>query len=535
MTRSPRGSKSTHSRPEAVPGYVFDQARADRVMQFIETFCVMSKGRQWAGKPMELMDWQKRDIIEPLFGWVDDQGHRRYRTAAIFTPKKQGKSTLLAALALYFLVADNEPGCEVWGCATDRQSAGIIYREAAAMVRSSPALSAAIEIIDSRNTLVHRASNSRYSVLSSDAPRAEGVNAHAVLADEIHAMRDRRLLDALRYAGSARTQPMLIGISTAGYERGKSVAWEWWQDAERVMAAPASNPTFFGRIYAAPEQDDVARYFEPKLWRVANPSLGITVSEKSFKADAEEARTNPSKTSAWLRYRMNVWQSADTRFFTPEAWAACGSAPLEPLEGRECYAGMDLASTRDMTSVVFCFPDGQGGYDFDPYFFIPKDTAAERAAKDRVPYLEWIRDGYVIATDGNRCDYGVVEQFIEEYAQRHRLVKLAGDRWNAASTFTRLQQAGIAVEGYSQSLGSMSAPMKLLDTLVAAKKIRHGDHPVLSWCASNVAVRSDPNGNIAPCKVRSTEKIDGVVAAVMALGLASTAAIPETSWEIVEL
>lgn len=423
----------------------------------------------------------------------------------------------------------------MWGCATDRQSAGIIYREAAAMVRSSPALSQAIEIIDSRNTLVHRASNSRYSVLSSDAPRAEGVNAHAVLADEIHAMRDRRLLDALRYAGSARTQPMLIGISTAGYERGKSVAWEWWQDAERVTADPASNPTFFGKIYAAPEQPNVSDYFTPKLWKIANPSLGVTVSEKSFAADAMEARTNPAKTSAWLRYRMNVWQSADTRYFTPESWASCGGDPVEPLEGRECYAGMDLASTRDLTSVVFCFPDGQGGYDLDPYFFIPRDTAAERSQKDRVPYLEWIRDGLIIATDGNRCDYGVVEQFVIEYAERHRLVKLAGDRWNAASTFTKLQQAGIAVEGFSQAIGSMSAPTKLLDTLIAAKKIRHRNHPVLSWCASNVAVRTDPNGNIAPCKVRSTERIDGVVAAIMSLGLASTAATPESSWEIVEL
>jgi phage terminase large subunit-like protein len=535
MTRSRRGSKSTPSRPEAVKGYTFDQARADRVVDFIQTFCVMSKGRQWAGRPMELMDWQKADIIAPLFGWVDDKGHRRYRTAAIFTPKKNGKSTLLAALALYFLVADGEPGCEVWGCATDRQSAGIIYREAAAMVRASPVLSNAIEVVDSRNTLLHKASGSRYSVLSSDAPRAEGINAHAVLADEIHAMRDRKLLDALRYAGSARTQPMLIGISTAGYERGKSVAWEWWQDAEKVTADPASLPTFFGKIYAAPEQASVESYFTPAMWKAANPSLGITIPEKTFAADAEEARTNPAKTSAWLRYRMNVWQSADTRFFTPAAWAACGDEPREPLEGRECYGGLDLACTRDMTSVVFCFPDGSGGYDFDPYFFIPQDTAAERAAKDRVPYLEWIRDGLVIATDGNRCDYGVVEKFILDYAERHHLVKLGCDRWNAASTITRLKDGGIQVEGFSQAVGSMSAPTKLLDTLLAAKKIRHRNHPVLSWCASNVAVRTDPNGNIAPCKVRSTEKIDGIVAAIMALGLASTAAIPETSWEIVEL
>lgn len=528
-------ARAIPKRPEAVKGYSFNAARAQRVIDFIETFCIMSKGQNWAGRPMKLMDWQKRDIIEPLFGWEDDEGHRRYRTAAIFTPKKQGKSTLLAALALYFLVADNEPGCEVYGCATDRASAGIIYREAAAMVRASPTLSRAIEIIDSRNTLRHIASNSRYSVLSSDAPRAEGVNAHAVLADEIHAMRDRTLLDALRYAGSARTQPMLIGISTAGYERGKSVAWEWWQDAEKVMANPASLPNFFGRIYAAPEQDDVAKYFDPELWKIANPSLGVTVSMKSFAADAEQARTQATKTSAWLRYRMNVWQTADQRFFTPDAWAACGGDPPTPLAGRECYCGVDLASTRDLTAVVFCFPDGEGGYDLDPYFFIPKDTAAERQQKDRVPYLDWIRDGWIIATEGNRCDYGVVEQFIVDYATKHNVVKVSCDPYNAESTTTKLEQAGLDVSRFTQGFGRMSSPMKLLDVLVAGRRIRHRNHPVLAWCASNVSIRTDEYGNIAPSKVRSTEKIDGVVASIIALALASTAAPAQASWEIVGL
>ncbi len=534
MTRSRRSSRSTGSRrPEAVRGFTFDQARADRVIEFIETFCVMSKGRQWAGRPMQLMEWQKRDILEPLFGWVDDQGHRRYRTAFIGTPKKCGKSTMLAALALYFLVADGEPGAEIVSVATDRSSAGIIFREAAAMVRSSPALAKVIEVVDSRNTLVHHASKSRYTVLSSDAQRAEGINAHAVLADEIHAMRDRRLLDALRYAGSARSQPMLIGISTAGYERGKSVAWEWWQDAERVEANPKSNPTFFGKLYGAGPEDD---WWDEATWFKANPSLGVTIPLESFRADAMEAKSQSAKLNSWARYRLNCWTTADTRFFHPDAWAACGDPPREPLEGRECYGGLDLASTRDLTAVAFCFgPDENGVYDFDLKCFIPMDTAAEREQKDRVPYLQWIREGWIIGTDGNRCDYGVVEQYITEYAERHRLRRLAGDRWNAASTFTKLQQAGIDVVGYSMGIGSMSAPTKLLDTLVAQKKIRHGNNPVLNWAASNCTIRSDPNGNIAPCKVKSTERIDPITASVMALALASTAQIAASNWDLIEL
>jgi phage terminase large subunit-like protein len=429
-------------------------------------------------------------------------------------------------------VADGEPGAEVWGCATDRQSAGIIYREAAAMVRASPHLSRVIEIVDSRNTLIHRASGSRYSILSSDSYRAEGINASAVLADEIHAMRDRRLLDALRYAGSARTQPMMIAISTAGYERGKSVAWEWWQDAEKVKADPSSNPTFFGKIFAADEEDDP---FAESTWFKSNPSLGVTIPIESFRSDAEDARTNPSRLNSWMRYRLNRWTTSDVRWFDPTTWAACGDPPPQALEGRECWAGLDLASTTDITAVAFCFPADDGTYDIDLKCFIPIDTAAERELKDRVPYLQWIREGWIIGTDGDRCDYEVVEKYILDYAERHRIVRLAGDQWNAASTFTKLQQGGLEVVGYSMGIGSMSSPSKLLETLVAQKKIRHGNNPVLAWAASNVAVRTDANGNIAPCKAKSTERIDPIVASIMALSLASTAQIRQEGWDLIEL
>jgi phage terminase large subunit-like protein len=325
---------------------------------------------------------------------------------------------------------------------------------------------------------------------------------------------------------------MLIAISTAGYERGKSVAWEWWQDAEKVQADPASNPTFFGRIYAAPEGAD---YFDPKVWHQANPSLGVTVPLDSFAADAAEARGNGSKLSAWLRYRLNVWSTPDARFFTPDAWSACAAPPAEPLEGRECYGGIDLASTRDLTAVAWCFPNEDGTYDLDCKFFVPEETAAERSLKDRAPYLDWIRDGWLIATPGSRCDYGVVEQYILEYAERHRVRQIAFDDYNFSSMYNRLTNEGLDCKAFSQKLGFMSSPTKLLDTLVSKQQIRHAGHPVLAWCAGNMAVRSDANGNIAPCKVKSTEKIDGVVASIMALALASTGKPANTSWELIGL
>lgn len=535
--RPPKNRPPGYDRPDYVPGYVFDQAKADRVCRFIETFCIHSKG-QWAGQPFKLMEWQRRDILEPLFGWVDAEGRRRYRTAAIFTPKKNGKSTLLSALALYFLFADGEPGAEVYSAAADRFQAGIIARECFALARSSPFLSKTLEVVESRNTIVHRKSYSRYSVLSGDNFRAEGINASAILFDELHAQRDRRLFDALRYAGAARRASLLISISTAGFDRGpNAIWWDQWQYAERVQADPSVDPTFFGKVYAAPEQAEPEKYFDPKLWRLANPSLGVTISEKSFAADAAEARARPASLNSWLRYRLNVPTQSDVRWFSPETWAAGNKPPPVPLAGRQCWLGLDLASTYDITALVALFPDpsGDGTFDVDCRFFVPRKNAAERELKDRIPYAQWLREGHIIGTDGDICDYGVVREHIRQYAAAHQVMGLAADRWNAAATMTQVQGDGIEVYGFSQGFGAMSAPSKLLETLVVGRKLRH-QSPVLSWMAGNVAVQEDANGNIRPSKKASTEKIDGIVALCMALGLHSSAQVKAAqSWELIEI
>lgn len=533
--RPPKNRPAGYDRPEYVPGFIFDQRKADRVCKFIETFCIHSKG-QWAGQPFRLMDWQRHDILEPLFGWVDSDGQRRYRTAAIFTPKKNGKSTLLSALALYFLFADGEPGAEVYSAAADRFQAGIIARECFALAKGSPYLSRNLEVVESRNTIIHRQSYSRYSVLSGDNFRAEGINASAILFDELHAQRDRRLFEALRYAGAARRASLLISISTAGFDRGpNAIWWDQWQYAERVQADPAADPTFFGKVYAAPEQADPEKYFDPKLWKQANPSLGVTISEKSFAADAAEARSRPAALNSWLRYRMNVPTQSDVRWFSPETWALGNIPPPVPLAGRPCYLGLDLASTYDITALVALFPSDDGSFDVDCRFFIPRKNAAERELKDRIPYAQWLREGWIIGTDGDICDYGVVLQHIREYAAEHRVLGLAADRWNAAATMTQIQGDGTQVYGFSQSFGSLSAPSKLLETLVVGQKIRMVS-PVLAWMAGNVAVQEDSNGNIRPSKKASREKIDGIVALVMALGLHSTAQVKAAdSWELIRL
>lgn len=529
--RKPRAKPA--GRPEAVLGFAYDQARADKVIRFVESFCQMSKG-EWAGRPMQLLDWQKRDIIEPLFGWHDAEGRRRYRTAAIFTPKKNGKSTLLSALALYLTVADGEPGAEVISAASDRAQAGIIAREAASMVRASPHLSKRLEVIDSRNTIVHRESGSRYTVISADGFRAEGLNASAVLLDEAHAQRDTRLYDALRYAGAARRSPIVISISTAGYSRQPGdLWWQLWQYAERVQADPSVDPSFFGRIYRADE--DAKDWFDEAQWFKANPSLGHTISLESFRADALEAQQNPAKLNAWLRYRMNVPTETDSRWFAPEAVAACVADPIEPLEGRPCYLGLDLADNTDLTCAAFVFTNPDGSYDVDTLFFVPEGNVAERERKHRIPYSQWIREGWVIATDGARLDHERVASTIIEYAERHHVRRVGADRWNLGSVGTQLQRAGLEVQAIQQSIGSLTGPSKYLEGLVASKKIRWRS-PVLSWNFGNVQLTEDSSGNIKPDRGRSTEKIDGAVATIMGLALAMTDSEPQNdSWEIVAL
>lgn len=529
--RSPQTKSKSSSESTAHNLTPEGQAKYERVVAFFEKVLRHSKGQN-AGKPFILLPWQHH-VLRELFGRLNPDGTRQHRIGYIELPKKQGKSTTLAGIALYMTAFDSEPGAEVYGAAADREQASIIYREAASMVRASPALSKHLEVIDSRKTIVHKASNSFYRVLSADAFRAEGLNIHALLFDELHAQRDRRLWDALRYGGAARRQPLLLSITTAGYDR-KSICWEQHAYAERCIADPATDPAFFGCIYAASPEDD---WKDPATWHKANPSLGETITVESFAADAREADQSPSKLNAFLRYRLNVWTTQDVRFLAPDAWAKCGGPLRDKLEERQWYGGLDLASTTDLSALVLVSQDEDGTFDVMPFFWVPEANASERTLRDKVDYLGWIRDGHIRATDGNVTDYDVIRRDIVELSKQFDIRQVGIDRWNATQLATQLQGEGIDVVGFGQGYGSMSSPTKQLESLVLGDKIRHAGHPVLSWMAANVAVQSDHQGNIKPSKQKSTERIDGMVALVMALGIHATATRPppEQSWDIVTI
>ena len=529
QTKSKSSSRSTG--PKLTPD---GQAKYLRVVSFFEKILRHSKGQN-AGKPFLLLPWQHH-VLRELFGRVNPDGTRQHRVGYIELPKKQGKSTTLAGIALYMTMFDSEPGAEVYGAACDREQAGIIYREAASMVRASPALSKHLEVIDSRKTIVHKASNSFYRVLSADAFRAEGLNIHALLFDELHAQRDRRLWDALRYGGAARRQPLILSITTAGYDR-KSICWEQHAYAERCIAKPETDPAFFGCIYAAPpECGSDGTWKDEKVWKKANPSLGETITVESFAADAREADASPSKLNAFLRYRLNVWTTSDVRWLSPAAWSKCSKPLREDLASREWYAGLDLASTYDLSAFVMVSQAEDGSFDVMPYFWVPENNAAERATRDKIDYIGWIRDGHIRATDGNVTDYDVIRRDIVALSQQFNIRQVAIDRWNATQLATQLQGEGLQVVGFGQGFGSMSSPSKQLENLVLSERIRC-QSPVMDWMAGNVAVQTDHMGNLKPSKAKSTERIDGIVALVMGLGIhaAATGKPPEQNWDILVL
>lgn len=524
MTRLPRLSKS-----EAVEQgleYYFDDFKANHITRFFDSFLCHSKGR-FAGKPFTLLPWQ-REMLEELFGWckvVD--GLRRYRVAYISTAKKSGKSTLMSGIGLYLLLADGEPSSEIYSAASDRDQAGIVAREAMNMVRASPQMNRILEVVESRKTITYRSSSSFWRVLSGDSFRSEGLNIHGLLFDELHTQRDRRLWDSLRYGGAARDQSLVISTTTAGYDR-QSICYEQYSYAKSVMRDWRHDPQFFACIHEMPEADDWTR---PENWPKANPSWGVTIDPKDFEQDFKESLLSSTKENAFRRYRLNQWTQQDTRWIKMEHWAQCESKPPESLEGRECWVGLDLATTYDTSAMVAVFPAPDGTFDVLCRFWIPGDNALERERRDGVPYTLWANtpETGLHMNDGNVTDYDVVRRHINEFGKVYNVRQIAIDRWNATQLSLQLQADGFDVVGFSQGVGSMSPPSKMLETLILSGRLRHGGNLVLSWMAGNVSVKVDANENIRPIKPKpgSPHRIDGIVSLVMALGAYSASLKPK--------
>lgn len=499
-------------------GCVFDLAAAERVRDFLRRFCRHSKG-EWANKPFELLDWQWRRIVGPLFGWRRPDGTRRFRRAYIEIPKKNGKSALCSALALYLLMADREPGAEVYTAAADRDQATIVFGEAANMVEASPALSSRLQVIRSTKRVIFAKERAFLRALSADVPTKEGLNIHGLIFDELHTQKTRDLWDTLTYGGAARRQPLLVAVTTAGVDR-HSICYQQHVYAKQVLEGSVPDTSYFAFIAAANADDD---WTAEAVWRKANPGLGIIKTLDGMAKDCEEAKAMPQQENAFRRYHLNQWLQQVTRWIPMDRWRRDdGPVDITSLAGRDCWAGLDLSSTIDLTALVLVFPDDAGGFDVLPFFWAPEETALQRIRRDRVPYDVWAREGHLEYTPGDAVDYDYVREALRRLADTYHVRGVAIDRWNAAQLSQQLVADGLNVVGFGQGFASMGAPSKEFQKLVLAGKLRHGDNPVLSWCVGNAAVEQDAAGNIKPSKRKSTERIDGVVALIMALGLAAS-------------
>ena len=492
----------------------YDKSAADYAVAFIENLC-HTKGT-WAGKPFELIDWQEQ-IIRDLFGTLKPNGYRQFNTAYIEIPKKQGKSELAAAVALLLTCGDGEERAEVYGCAADRQQAAIVFDVAADMVRMCPALSKRVKILASQKRLIYTPTNSFYQVLSAEAYSKHGFNIHGVVFDELHTQPNRKLFDVMtKGSGDARMQPLYFLITTAGTDT-HSICYETHQKAKDIIEGRKIDATFYPVIYGADESDD---WTDPKVWKKANPSLDITVGIDKVKAACESAKQNPGEENAFRQLRLNQWVKQAVRWMPMEKWDKCAfSVDEDELEGRVCYGGLDLSSTTDITAFVLVFPplDEQDKYIILPYFWIPEDNLTLRVNRDHVPYDVWERQGYLQTTEGNVVHYGFIEKFIERLGERFNIREIAFDRWGAVQMVQNLEGMGFTVVPFGQGFKDMSPPTKELMKLVLEQKIAHGGHPVLRWNMDNIYIRTDPAGNIKTDKEKSTEKIDGAVATIMAL------------------
>lgn len=516
----------------------FSAKNAEKVRRFIEKYCTYSKG-EWAGKKFKLLPWQWDELISPLFGTMNEDGYRQYRTAYVEIPKKNGKTELVAALGLYMLTNDGEEGAEVYLAAADREQAGLTYQAAAAMVRNSDELGKHLKCLDSRKRIIYQKKNSFMQVLSSESYTKHGLSPSCVIIDEIHAHPSDELWNVLT-AGTdyARRQQVVLVITTAGIYDKNSIWWRLRSKAQQVKAGIIEDPRFLPVLYLAdPEKDDPA---DEELWKRVNPSIGQIFSLDKIRQDYNEAKQNPVDFQNFCRFRLNIPIRQLSKWMPMDAWDKCaGAVDAESLNGRRCFGGLDLSSKIDLAAFVVLFPpeDPECLWYVLCRFYCPEEGIRKRSMSDRVNYDIWQKQGFLTSTPGNVIDYAWIEKDVYEAAQLYNLREIGFDSWNAQATATRIQEKlnptndknGFQMVEMRQGAKTFNEPMKDCLVHVMTGKIRHGGNPVLRWCADNLVVRKDANGNLAPDKEKATEKIDGMVALFDAWGRAMFGAADQSS------
>lgn len=497
-------------------GLTFDADDADRAVRFFHLL-KHSKG-EWAGKDFALEPWQAF-IVGSLFGWKREDGTRRFRTGYLEVARKNGKTTLLAGVGLLLAFFDGEPGADVYAAATKREQAKICWGEARQMVLKTAALQKRITCLV--GNLHHTGSRSKFEPLGADADSMDGLNIHGAIVDELHAHKTRNMVDVLETATGARRQPLVLYITTAGTDR-QSVCYDRHEYASRLLSGTVDDDSYFAYCASIDEGDDWA---DESVWPKANPNLGVSVKLDDLRRKCARAKQLPTEQNAFLRLHLNVWTQQSNRWLPLDLWDAnAGPVAASDLEAhllsRLCYGGLDLSSVRDLAAWVMVFPDEEEPEALDVLcrFWCPETWAHSPENRYSAQYLAWERAGFLTVTPGDAIDHASVRAQVVQDASVYQLIDLNIDRlFQGHETAMRLSEEGLTVFPMGQGFLSMAAPMKEFERRLLGKKLRHGGNPVLRFMAENVAISTDPAGNLKPDKAQSQGRIDGIVSLVMAL------------------
>ena len=513
-------------------GVWFDEKAAKLALAFFGLLR-HSKG-EWAGQAIQLEPWQQFHLWN-LFGWKREDGTRRFRVSYLEVGRKNGKSTLGAGVGLFLQAADGEPGAEIYTAATKRDQARIVHAEAVRMVKQSPALGRELRVF--KDNIHSEKTFSKFEPLGRDSGTLDGLNVHGAIVDELHAHPSGDMWDVLQTATGARRQPLLYAVTTAGSDR-QSLCWQFHDYTEKVLAGVLEDDAWHGLVFTLDRNAEgmLDDWELEENWYKSNPNLGVSKKLDDLRDKARVAKGMPARLNGFLQKELNVWTQASTRWIDPEAWRRCNFGPVDEgdMAGRECWGGLDLSSTLDVTALVWVFPRSRAGetpamHDVLCRFWIPEENVLERVKRDRVPFDAWIRGGWVRTTPGNVVDYDFILEQTRRDLGRFKAREIAFDPWNATSTSSKLLEEGALMVEFRQGFVSMNPAMKTLEVAVAQQRLNHGGNPVLAWMADNLVATSDPAGNLKPDKARSTEKIDGVVALLMALQRTAVAGGPGES------
>lgn len=518
-------------------GIFFDLEAVDFATGFFRDVLRLNGG-EWEGVPYELLGWQAF-VVGSLWGWKNAEGFRRFRTAYIETGKGSGKSPLAAGIGLMGLCADEEPRAEVYAAATKKDQAMILFRDAVAMVDQSPELARRIiksGVGEKCWNLAFHSTGSFFRPVSADDGQS-GPRPHIALMDEIHEHKTRTVVDTMRAGTKGRRQALMLMITNSGVDKN-SVCRSYHDYAAKVCAGQLEDDSFFGYVCALdPEVKDAAGkvtciaddpFKDPACWAKANPSLGVTIQPSYLEEQVREARGMPAKEANVRRLNFCQWVEAHNPWLSAEIWLRAGAEyTLQSLRGRECYGGLDLSAVLDLTAFALLFPPSRPGEKWKllVWFWLPEDGLAKREELDRVPYLAWTKAGWLETTPGKAIDERHVIQRVAQICAEVKCTEIGYDRWRIKSFENTCSDEGIAfpLVEFGQGFKDMAPAVSEFERKLANSEIEHNNNPVLTWNAANAVVDEDPAGNKKVTKERATGRVDGIVAALMAIGRASLA------------